>query len=75
MTKEEIEKVLDEKIKPYLAMHGGNIEIVEVSEDKTVKVKFRGACAGCAMAEMTLHQIVESILKSNIPDIKKVVMV
>lgn len=71
LTREEIEKALD-KIRPNLAFEGGGVELVEFSEDGTVKVKLTGACQSCPMAQMTLRIGIEKVLKENIPEIKKI---
>ena len=55
-----------------LSMHGGDIELVDVSDDGTVKVKFKGGCSGCPSAAATLTQVVESAIKSSIPEVKKI---
>jgi len=70
--REKVEKVLKEEIAPMLSMHGGSIELVEVTDDGVVKVRLSGACAGCPGAMMTLTHVVESALKDRVPDIKKV---
>ena len=69
---EEIEKVLDEDVRPMLATHGGNVELVEVTDEGIVKVRLTGGCAGCHMARMTLVDVVESAIKSKLPQVKKV---
>ena len=68
--KAEVEKVLDE-IRPQLQADGGNIELVDV-EEGVVKVKLKGSCASCPMAQMTLKMGVERYLKNKIPRIQKV---
>lgn len=70
--RDRIEKVLEGDIKPALAMHGGSVELVDITDDNVVKVKLTGACSGCPMAQMTVLGIVENILKSRIPEIKSV---
>jgi Fe-S cluster biogenesis protein NfuA len=67
----KIEKVLDE-IRPSLQADGGDVEFVEVTQDGLVKVKLTGACHGCPMAEITLHQGIETYLKKQIPEIEGV---
>ncbi|MCK4353121.1 NifU family protein [candidate division WOR-3 bacterium] len=69
--REKIENVLAKDIKPLLAIDGGSIELVEV-KDGIVKVRLTGACSSCPMAQLTLTSIVESKLKAEIPEIKKV---
>lgn len=71
-TREQVEKVLAEQIEPRLAMDGGGIQLVEVTQDNVVKVRLRGACHGCPGARMTLQMGVERILKQALPDIKAV---
>ena len=72
--RDKVEEVLN-KIRPALTRDGGNVELVEVSDDGTVKVKLTGACAGCPMSSMTLKMGIEKILKQEIPEIKEVVAV
>jgi len=73
--KEKVEKVISEKIRPGLQADGGDIELVEVSDDGVVKVKLRGACSGCPMAHMTLQFGVERALREEIPEFKELVAV
>ena len=69
--KEQVEKVLEE-IRPNLQADGGDIELVDVGEDGVVKVRLKGACAGCPMSQMTLAFGVEKVLKKRIPEVTKV---
>ncbi|HRU07066.1 MAG TPA: NifU family protein [Candidatus Brocadiia bacterium] len=71
-TREQVEAVLSEKIAPRLRADGGDIELVDVGADNVVKVRLRGACAGCPGARMTLRMGVERILKQDLPDIVSV---
>ena len=57
-----------EQIRPVLQGDGGDIEFVEYTEDKIVKVRLQGHCVGCPGAQMTLKMIVERILKEAYPD-------
>ena len=70
--REEIEKVLTEEVRPMLSMHGGGVELVEVTEDGTVKVRLTGGCCGCPSAQATLTQVVESAIKAKVPQVNKV---
>ncbi len=72
MLKEKVEAVLV-KIRPALQADGGDVELVDVGEDGIVKVRLKGACAGCPMSQMTLKQGIESTLKQEIPEVKEVV--
>jgi len=70
--RERIEKILEENVRPFLAMEGGSVELVEITEDNVVKVRLTGACGGCPMAQLTLKSLVENALKSQIPQIQRV---
>ena len=59
------------EIKVALAADGGDIELVEVT-DKVVKVRLKGACAGCPGAQMTLQMVVEKRIKEKVPQIERV---
>lgn len=72
--KEKVEAALD-KVRPFLMRDGGNVELVDVSEDGVVKVRLTGACGGCPMSTYTLKQGIERSLKQSIPEIKEVVQV
>ena len=72
--KERVEAVL-EKIRPSLQADGGDIELVNITEDNVVQVKLKGACGGCPMATLTLKNGVERVLKAEIPEVKEVVEV
>ncbi len=69
--KEKVIEVLD-KVRPALQADGGDVELVDVTDDGVVKVKLQGACAGCPMSQMTLKMGIENQLKKEIPEIKKV---
>ncbi len=72
--REQVEKALD-KIRGMLMADGGNVELVDVSQDGVVKVKLTGACGGCPMSQMTLKMGIEKVLKQEIPQIKEVISV
>ncbi len=69
--KEKVRESL-EKVRPSLQMDGGDVEMVDVTDDGVVKVRLKGACSGCPMAQMTLKAGVEKMLKKDIPRIKSV---
>ena len=64
-----------EKVRPGLMMDGGNVELVDVTDDGIVKVKLVGACGGCPMSQMTLKMFIEKVVKENVPEVKEVVNV
>ena len=68
--KEKVEAAID-KIRPMLQADGGDVELIGV-EDGIVKVRLKGACAGCPMSQMTLKNGIERVLKQQIPEIKAV---
>jgi len=68
--KEEVEAVINE-IRPLLQGDGGDIELVGI-EGGVVKVRLRGACAGCPGAQMTLKMAVERRIKARVPEIERV---
>ena len=69
--KEKVEQAL-EKIRPALQRDGGDVELVDVTDDGIVKVKLTGACGGCPMSQMTLKMGIEKVVKQAIPEIKSV---
>lgn len=71
---EKIREGLD-KIRPYLQADGGDITLLDVTDDMVVRVKLLGACGTCPMSVQTLKAGVEFTLKQIIPEIKEVVNV
>jgi len=71
---QKVEEAL-EIIRPYLKADGGDISLIEVSEDFVVKVKLLGACNGCPMSYQTMKNGVEQVLKKEIPELKNVVTI
>jgi Fe-S cluster biogenesis protein NfuA len=69
--KERIEFALD-TIRPYLEADGGNVRIVELSEDLVLKIEMMGNCGSCPMSTMTLKAGVEEAIKRAIPEIIRV---
>ena len=67
--KEKVEAALAE-VRPTLQRDGGDVELVEVTEDSVAKVRLTGACRGCPMAQMTLQMGIERVLKERIPELK-----
>ena len=69
--KDKVAEVL-ETIRPSLQADGGDVELIEVTDEGVVKVELQGACAGCPMSQMTLKMGIEKELKKQIPDVKEV---
>ena len=74
MLKEDVQTALN-SIRTSLQADGGDVDLVDVTEDGTVKVRLKGACAGCPMSQMTLSQGIEKQLKEKVPGVQKVVAV
>jgi Fe-S cluster biogenesis protein NfuA len=72
MMREKVQEALN-KIRPNLQADGGDVELIDVSDDGVVKVKLTGACHGCPMSQMTLKNGIERFLRNEIPEIKSVV--
>jgi len=72
--RDKVEEVLN-KVRPLLIRDGGDVELIEVNDDGTVKVKLTGACAGCPMSTITLKMGIEKILKEEVPEVKQVISV
>ena len=69
--REQIEFALD-TIRPYLEAEGGNVTIVELTDDKVLKIEMLGSCGSCPMSSMTLKAGVEDAIKRAIPEIVRV---
>jgi Fe-S cluster biogenesis protein NfuA len=74
MLKEDVTSALN-TIRPSLQADGGDVELVDVTEEGIVKVRLKGACAGCPMSQLTLSQGIEKHLKEKVPGVDKVVAV
>ena len=68
---ERVDKALEE-IRPHLQVDGGNIEVVEITDDMTVRIKWLGNCEFCSMSAMTMKAGVEQTLKAKIPEIRAI---
>jgi Fe-S cluster biogenesis protein NfuA len=72
--KERVKAVL-EKIRPNLQADGGDVELVDVSDEGVVRVRLMGACKGCPMSQMTLKMGIQRYLQREVPEVKDVVSV
>lgn len=72
--RERVEKVLDEKVRQQLALHHGNLDVLNI-EDGVVRIRLLGQCAGCPSAYLTIEQLIYNELAAAIPEIQQVVMV
>ncbi|URJ25048.1 NfuA family Fe-S biogenesis protein [Candidatus Blochmannia ocreatus (nom. nud.)] len=69
---ERVNYVLQHQINPYLALHGGHVSLIRVTQDFFAVIKFYGGCNGCAMANNTIKEGIEFTLKKNFPELKGV---
>lgn len=69
--REQVEAALA-KVKPALQADGGDVELVEVTDEGIVKVRLQGACKGCPMSQMTLKNGIERIVMRDVPGVKSV---
>lgn len=69
--KEKVEATLS-KIRPQLQADGGDVELVNITDENIVQVRLQGACAGCPMSQMTLKNGIERVLKQEVPEVKAV---
>ena len=72
--KERVQEAL-ELVRPALQADGGDVELVDVTDDGIVSVRLTGACGSCPMSTMTLKMGIERTLKDKIPEVKEVVQV
>ena len=71
---DRVEAALD-KIRPFLLADGGNVKVLEITDDFIVKLELEGACGTCPMSPMTMKAGVEEALMRDVPEIKGVVAV
>ena len=69
---EELLKKVLEEIRPNLQADGGDVKLIDVSDDGVVSVELQGACAGCPMSSLTLSMGIERILKEHVPGVTRV---
>jgi Fe-S cluster biogenesis protein NfuA len=72
--REVIEEALDH-IRPYLEADGGNVRVIDLTEDMILQLELLGNCGSCPMSTMTLKAGVEEAIKKAVPEIKKVVAI
>jgi Fe-S cluster biogenesis protein NfuA len=72
--KEQVQAAL-ELVRPALQADGGDVELVDVTDDGVVSVRLKGACGSCPMSTMTLKMGIERTLKEKVPGVKEVVQV
>ena len=68
---QQVEEAIS-SIRPYLETDGGDVKILEITEDMVVRLELLGACSNCRMSTMTLKAGVEEAIKRAVPSIRKV---
>ncbi len=68
---QQIEQVLD-TVRPYLQADGGDVELVEVSDNNDVMLRLTGNCSSCSMSDMTMTAGIEESLRRSIPNLGKI---
>lgn len=71
--KNHVQQILTYQINPQLAMHGGSVSLIKITEDSLAILKFHGGCNGCAMAHYTIKEGIETTLKKLCPELKGVI--
>lgn len=64
-----------ESVRPYLNADGGDVELVEITDDRTVKVRLTGACDGCPFSLMTLRAGIERAIRAEYPEMNELIAV
>jgi Fe-S cluster biogenesis protein NfuA len=70
----QVDEALDD-VRPHLAVDGGDVEVVDVTDQNVVKIKWLGACRSCSMTHMTMKAGLEQAIKSRLPQIMGIVAV
>jgi cystathionine gamma-synthase len=65
---QRVRHVLDAEVNPAVAAHGGRVDLVDVTDGR-VRIRMEGACQGCSLAEVTIRQGIERILRDRLPEI------
>jgi Fe-S cluster biogenesis protein NfuA len=74
MNRQEVEQVLEQDVRPFLRRDGGDIQLVDIRENR-VYVRLTGACQGCPSAALTLRLAVERALRAEFPEMEELVTV
>ncbi len=75
MEKQELLAQIDaalNDVRPHLAVDGGNVEVVDLTDDHVVQIRWMGNCQNCSMSVMTMRAGIEQAIKSKVPGIKGV---
>lgn len=64
-----------ESVRPFLIKDGGNVELMDISDDLVVSIKLTGSCKTCLMSDMTMKNGIEQSIKKAVPEVTGVVEV
>jgi Fe-S cluster biogenesis protein NfuA len=67
----EVEAALDH-VRPHLAVDGGDVELVDITVENVVLIRWLGACKNCNMTQMTLKAGIEEVVRNKVPEIKSI---
>lgn len=67
LSEQEIQAVLDERVRPLLRAHNGDVEITAIEEGRVVRLRLLGACASCMGAEQTVNDVIVASLREACP--------
>lgn len=70
----KVEEALN-TIRPYLEADGGNVEVLEITDNHTLKLELTGACKTCSMSHMTLKAGIEETIRKAVPEIKEILSI
>jgi Fe/S biogenesis protein NfuA len=71
--RERVEWVLQSRINPMVASHGGMVGLVEITEHNDVVLQFGGGCHGCGMVDVTLKQGIETTMRQALPEVRRII--
>ncbi len=71
---EQIERVLDQTVRPQLQLHGGDVQVESLREG-VLRVRLMGRCSGCPSANITTNELIEAAITQEIPQISRVVLI
>ena len=65
---QRLKETIETRVRPYIQMDGGDIEILELTPEKVLKIRLSGSCVGCGSSSMTLEYGVQNILFEEFPE-------
>ena len=71
--RDQIENILNEKIRPSLALHSGNVKVISYTGG-VLRVRLTGRCSGCPSATLTTEEFIKSEIMESLPEVKDVIL-